>query len=142
MLYHRVQAFLSDLIAKLDNQNLVSFLSLHDFPVEMTLDGVPLSATRPSELEAHMTELARAFKQSGIATREYTLMAVEVPRQGRFRIWVRSRYMNAAGEHVRTSDKIMHLRDKHGRLMVEEVHVHRRQLQEPLHWLPNAQRSA
>lgn len=142
MLYKRAQAFIDHLVSRLDNQDYANFLSLHDFPVEFTLDGVPVSATRPGELEACVSKHSQALKEAGMVARQYTLMAVEVPSQSRFRVWVRSHYLDATGESFLTADKILHLRDKHGRLMVEEVHVHRRQLPEPVLWMPNAQRSA
>jgi hypothetical protein len=125
MLYRRVHALLEDLTRRFHAQDFRGVLSHYDFPVNLTLEDRQLQLARPRELESLLRDHATSHLNAAMVETRFTLSALELPRKGRFRVWVRYHHVNEAGQTIRTSDRILHLRDRGNRLIIEEVAVTR-----------------
>jgi hypothetical protein len=123
MAYRRVHALLEDLTRRFHAQDYRGVLSHYDFPVNLTLEDRLIQLARPRELEALLRDHAIFHLNADLVETRFTLSAVELPRKGRFRVWVRYHHVNTAGQTIRTSDRILRLRDRGNRLFIEEVTV-------------------
>lgn len=123
MLLNRVRSLLEDLLREFHDQDFRSLLSHYDFPVSLTIEGREVQMNRPREFEALLREHAASHVLDDLRNTLFTVSAVEIPRRGRFRAWVRYHHCDSSGAVARTSDRIFSLRDRSEHLMIEEVHL-------------------
>jgi hypothetical protein len=128
---------LEGLIARFLARDFGAVLSHYDFPVEFTLDGRHVQMARPRDLEGLLLEHGRSFRLAGLTDVRFAILAIEVPQLSRFRVWVDYQYMNRAGVTAIRFKHTMHLRDKHGRLIIEAVHVQRLPAEGLAQWTPS-----
>jgi hypothetical protein len=76
------------------------------FPLALYLNEQQLIVQSAEDLMLIMAKLQAARRQQGIATVKSDLIAMDLPRHGRFRVWVRHYEMNAVGAVVTLSDAI------------------------------------
>jgi hypothetical protein len=78
----------------------------YDFPLALSLQGRVTAITSPVRLWEFLRHLHVSLKARGIVRSEAELVAVELPRDGRFRVWARWHEISAKPNSCGTSDAL------------------------------------
>ena len=141
-MYSRLQALLADLTNRFHNGDFAGVIGHYDFPLPLEMEDRKVLITRPAEMERLLRALHHQRKSARFAATEPEIMAVELPRRRRFRLWVRYHHLDAAGMRLDHSDRIFHCRDRGVRVLIEGLQVTRLPLTEMRTWLPRHRISA
>lgn len=130
-LVQRVETLLQDMIRSFQAQDFPALVSHYDFPLALHLEDKLMVMDRPDDLIRWFADTARARRDAGLERIEARLVALDLPRQGRFRAWVVYSHYDAAGQVLRLSERTFYCRDRGGRIRVEMLHVTRLALGTP-----------
>ncbi len=142
MLYRRVQDLVSDLTSRFHAQDYRGVLAHYDFPVDLSLEDRHFTLARPRELEALLRDHTAAHQDAHLVATQFSISALELPRKGRFRVWVRYFHVDAQGNTALHSDRILRLRDRGDHLVIEAVQVTRLPFDRLRSWAPPQRLSA
>ncbi len=123
-MFSRMQALLNDLTLCFERGDFAGVIGHYDFPLPLELEDRKFLLTRPAEMEHLLRDLLRARKRARFFSTDAEIMALELPRRARFRVWVRYHHLDSVGAVLDQSDRIFHCRDR-GRLLIEALHVTR-----------------
>lgn len=141
-MYIRLHALLSDLTQRFQTGDFAGVIGHYDFPLPLEMEDRKVLITRPAEMERLLRDLYAARRHARFAATEPEIMAVELPRRSRFRVWVRYHHLDAAGLRIDHSDRIFHCRDRGARVLIEGLQVTRLPRAEMRTWLPPRRISA
>lgn len=119
----RLNQLFADLTSSFSRHNFGMTISLFDFPLGLTFEGSPITLNRPSDLEEYLTDVYRARKNAGVHWTEPEVVAVEIPRGDKFRVWVKYHHLDSKGDPVSVSDRLFHIRDRRGKLLITAFQV-------------------
>lgn len=122
-MFTRVRQMMQAKIDALCAGNLAEAVSFCDFPMTVWLDTRELTFVRPSDMIGFLQEVQHLRHSAGIVSTEAEILSIELPRRGQFRVWVRWRHRNAAGELLDHADMLYHCRESRKRLRVEAAEV-------------------
>lgn len=81
------------------------------YPLVLYLDERQLVLRDAEALSEVLARLRAAQQAQGVRLLQSQVTAVDLPRHGRFRVWVRYRSLGASGRPIMTSDAILYCRD-------------------------------
>lgn len=110
-----------------------------DFPLPVDLNGQRFTLSSAVEMVQFLATLAAERRAAGQARTVVQVRSIELPRAGRFRVWVRWQHLDATGQPVDFTDLIYHCRDRGQRIFITAVEATRLSLNQMAQY-PNRQR--
>lgn len=138
----RVQALLNDLTAQFEAGNLSGVITHYDFPLHLDLEDRSVLLTGPAEMEALLQHVMQTYHEKAWTRTVAQITALELPRRGRMRAWVRYHHSDSTGKVMQHSDRIFHLRDRGNRFVIDALEITRLATSEFRIWHPPRRRSA
>lgn len=124
-LTQRVDSLVADIVAEFSAGDLPR-LALHfDFPLAMYVEHRLWVMHRPEDLTANFADIVDKCRKAGPEPVAARVVAMDLPRNNRFRAWAQFTHCDAAGEPAHKSDWILYCRDSNPRIAVEMLHVTR-----------------
>lgn len=141
-MYQRVQVLVNELIDQFHAGEFDQVVDHYDFPVQLTLEARSMMLMRPRDLTALLREQANSQDTESLVRTRGSIAAIELPRKRRFRAWVTYNHLDSQGREVAQSNRIIHLRDRGSRLVIEAVEVSRLPVASLRRWKPSRRLSA
>jgi hypothetical protein len=124
-MYAEAQAFLDRTAAFLNAADHRGLVAAFDFPLALHVEGSLVVYVNAAAMIEGLQRFRQLLAQDGLVTMLPRLRAVEIPRQGRFRIWAHWEHFDAQGRQRSRSDYLYHCHQGRGRITVEMVQVTR-----------------
>lgn len=141
-MYARVQHFADRLARNLMTDDLDHILSDHDFPLPLHLEDRFILIEQPCDFSALMGEIQHLRAEAGISISLPEVVAVELPRAGRFRAWVRWHHRSAEACGRGHSDYVYYLHERGSDLAIEMLHITHLSITGLRDWRTEMRRSA
>ena len=123
MMIDLLEGFLARQSASFDPGGEEAALSDYDFPLPVIWPQGRRVFARPQEYLDKLGPLHAECRRMGARRLEVQLRAQELPRDGRFRLWLLCSYLSETGETVAVVDKTLFCRDRGHRICVEMVEL-------------------
>ncbi len=124
-LAQRIDALVADIVAEFSSGDLSRLVSHFDFPLAVHMENRLQVMHRPDDLIDNFANLIERRRKEGLVSVSARVVAVDVPRNHRFRAWVHFTHCDASGQVARQSDWIQFCRDHNPRIAVEMLHITR-----------------
>lgn len=132
----RLTSMVADLITGFQEDQFSKIVSHYDFPLALHLEDRFVLLTCPADLERYLNDFKVAARAAEFASIRSKIMAVDLPRRGRFRAWVHYTHLDADGREVAQSQRIFFCRDSGDRIIVEMLELTKLPVQSLREWVP------
>ena len=122
-LTQRVETLVAEIVAELGAGDLPRLVSHFDFPLAMYGASRLWVMHGPRDLIDRVDGIVERFRHDGPPAAR--VVAMDLPRNNRFRVWAQLTRCDASAEVVHKSDWILYCRDHNPRIAVEMLHVTR-----------------
>jgi hypothetical protein len=120
-MFGKVQALLEWRATLLLSGRFDDLASTYFIPKVAFLEGRQLVLTEPEDMVAVLRELATKLRLRGVVRLIPSVKALEIPRNGRFRVWVHWEEISGSPANDGTSDAIYYFRETEAGLRSEMV---------------------
>lgn len=138
----RLNRLLDAMICDFQSGHFERIVAHYDFPLALHLEGRLVLMSRPADLEQYLVCFRAAAEAARQVRIEPHVIAVEIPRRGRFRAWVRYAHHDAQGNLIAQSERTFFCRDKGDRILVEMLELTRLPVDTLRDWQPEMRLTA
>lgn len=96
---------------------------LYSYPMVIYLNALPVVVPNAATIFDRMTEMQAVMQSRGLHAYQSIVTAVQMPRKGRFRVWITSEQKYREAPLKRRSSMIHYMRDSVHGLQTEMIHV-------------------
>jgi plasmid stabilization system protein ParE len=132
----RLTSMVSELIRDFHSGQFARIVAHYDFPLALHLEDRLVLLPQPADLERYLVDFLAAARAAKIVSTEARVLAVDLPRRGRFRAWVHYNHLDATGGIVAQSERTFFCRDLGNRIVVEMLELTRLPVDCLRHWSP------
>lgn len=118
-MFNLMQQLMQQRLALLQEGRCRELSGLYLYPCPVYLSGIQHVMHGRKDMEQALSRLAQQLCRTGVVRMEATLAAVELPRQGRFRVWVNQRSLAADGSLVNRAAFVHYCRQTEAGVMTE-----------------------
>jgi len=133
-LAQRVDAMVKQMFTDFLSGDLRNLASHYDYPLAMHLEGGFAIVRRREDMMEYHALVIGICRKEGLTSIAGGVVAMELPRNQRFRVWVNSSHCDETGKAFRQSDRILYCRDHGDRIAVEMLSIKKFAFSPPTHW--------
>ncbi|MFM2388608.1 MAG: hypothetical protein RLZZ437_163 [Pseudomonadota bacterium] len=130
--FAQVRALLQQMVALLNADDYAGLANYYDFPFMMEMEDTAVLFNRPDEAMAAWANFRSVMRQLGIHSSDIRVVAVELPRMARQRVWIEFMHFDIHGQKLRSADLTLYFRLRPQKMTLVMQHVTRQSVSP--HW--------
>jgi hypothetical protein len=120
-MYHRIQALVSRMAEQFNTANFLGLAEVYVFPLPVQVNGQLVVLQTSGAMVEALAHYHRQNTAQGLAPSNPQIVALDLPRNGRFRLWVDWTYGANAGPNAARTQNLYYCSAIGARIQIEMV---------------------